>query len=460
MTERKTRKAKPAEPATVDYEPAVTPRADLHLAPLDECLERLAMVMGTPTMIYDRKTLIPMKPADARNIMSRQTYKEWSNHPCRQVLMPDEVVFDPSEACPPHYINLFRGMPLKPIKGDCSEALELLRHLLSESSEFPDEVEANIRYVLRWIALVVQKPGTKMATALVFHGPQGSGKSLFWSIVVRLFGEYGKFGGQAQLEGRWNDVYSACLLMVFEEISSPGELLHVKNALKNLITSDYLLIESKFQPVRKERNHANFVFLSNEAKPLALEADDRRYAVFWTAGKRTDGLYMRVARSLKYGALEAFYHYLLHLDLGDFNEHTPPPWTTAKHDLVNLGLKPAERFLRDWLARDLELPLWVCSTGQLYKAFQRWARMQGEKTVVNQNVFTATAAKYARDQLTRLKCMPPRGADGKLVNTPITLWLPEGTGPRQGVTNFEFAQESVAAFDGALAKFGNGMADL
>ncbi len=455
MTERKPRKAKPVTAAAIDFEPAVGPGLDLPTT-VDEALARYAMAYTTPTTIWDRELRIALRPGDLRHVLDRDLYKSFINHPAKLVIRPDDVVFDPTETCAPHCVNLFRGMPLQPKRGDCSLILELLDHLMSASSKYPEEVRANTDWVLRWIAYPLQNPGAKMSTAVVLHGPQGTGKSMFWEIVLRIYGEYGKTGGQTQLESKYNDWVSRALFMLFEEVAAQSELLHKKNEIKALVTSEYLLIESKFQPVRKERNCCNFVFLSNEARPLALEADDRRYAVFWTAAKRTDGLYAKVAHSLKYGAVEAFYHHLLTLDLSGFNEHTPPPMTSAKMDLVELGLKPAERFARDWLAHGLELPLWACSTSQLYKGFQRWARMQGERTIVNQNVFTSTVAKFSRDALSRLKCVPSRGTDG----TPITLWMPEGTGPLPGVSNYTFAQEAVSAFDVPLSRFGAGSVEL
>ena len=58
--------------------------------------------------------------------------------------------------------------------------LELLRHLCAESAQTADEVDAVVEWVLRWIALPLQQLGTKMQTALRFHGAQGTGKNLFF----------------------------------------------------------------------------------------------------------------------------------------------------------------------------------------------------------------------------------------------------------------------------------------
>jgi len=69
--------------------------------------------------------------------------------------------------------------------------------------------------------------------------------------------------------------------------------------------------------------------------------------------------------------------------------------TKAKGELIELGLRPAERFAREWINKELELPLWPCSTGQLYKSFGRWCRVNGDRLPPNQANFSAAVTRYA-----------------------------------------------------------------
>jgi putative DNA primase/helicase len=240
--------------------------------------------------------------------------------------------------------------------------------------------------------------------------------------------------------------------LIGDEIVAPNDQAHQKNALKSLVTGETIQIEVKFQSLRNERNCANFVFLSNDNKPLALERDDRRHLVIYCPAKRTDGLYARVRASMDSGAIEAFFALLLERDLSNFHSHTPPVMTRAKADLVELGLRPAERFAREWLSQDMDLPLHPCSTGQLYKAFQKWARTTGERNPPNQAYFSTAVTKYARDRVSTKKASPSPLDAG----TAITLWLPSGTGPMEGVRWYDFARDCVASFESPLARFCNG----
>lgn len=406
---------------------------------LEEMLLRYVLVYGRDE-VWDAWNMVPMRMAAFRLIYSREMVRDWQASPDRRVIPPESIVFDPSgHDVPSGGLNQFTGWPLKPRRGDVSPFLELIDHLVGQHST----------HVLRWLALPLQKPGSKLATALVLHGPQGSGKSLAFEPLRQIYGQYATTIGQHQLDSKYNDWASRKLFALAEEVVATGEALHHKNALKNLITSDEMLIESKFMAVRAERNCLNLVFLSNEHRPLALEADDRRHAVFWTPPPRTDDLYNRVRRWLDQGGARALMSHLLGLDLGDFHAHTPPPMTTAKDDVQELGLRPSERFARDWLAHELDLPLRPCSTSQLYRGFTRWARQQGERSYANQPVFTSAVAKFAGPRLVKTKTAPSHGQP----DVPIMLWMPAGTGPAPGVTRHEFARASVDAFEPCLSRF-------
>jgi hypothetical protein len=423
-----------------------------------DLLDNFTLIYGTDTC-YDLKARMIIKVNHLRLAFGSDYVKMWLGSDRRRMILPDQLVFDPSGCVEAPEINLFEGFAMKPANGDCSPIIELLAHLCADSAESEQGVEAVIDWALKWLALALQRPGTKMRSALVFHGPQGAGKNLFFEIVAKIYGRYALVVGQEQLEDKFNDWASQKLFLIGDEVVARQELYHQKNKLKAFITGETIQINTKMMPLRTEANHVNVVFLSNEHQPLALEDGDRRYFVVYTPPRRHDDLYRRVADCLAAGGAEAFYRYLLDYDVSGFSEFDIPPMTTAKRDLIELGLKPAERFIREWLQGYLPLPLQVCSAGQLYRAFRRWCALTGERFPPIQEQFSKSVNK----SVALIGMKQPNGAplrykvvkldDGKSGKRADRMWIPAGCGHPEGTTEGAWAAESVACFESCLSDF-------
>ncbi len=451
------RKAK----GTGDSKPKKTDAAHIDWDIMGRILERYVLIYGTDTC-YDIQEGIVMQVKNFRLAVTNDYANLWLKSPHRRMILPDQLVFDPTRTCSDDCVNTFRGFAMKPKQGGFAPIFELLHHLCAESAAKDEGVEEVMNWVLKWLAYPLQHPGAKMRSALVFHGPQGTGKNLFFEIVTAIYGKYALIVGQEQLEMQYNDWQSGKLFLIGDEVIARQELYHQKNKLKAFITGETLQIHPKFLPLRTEKNHINVVFLSNEEQPLALEPSDRRYFVVYTPPNRTDGLYDEVSLCLKNGGAEAFYHYLLNIELGDFDEYAKPIMTVAKRDLIQLGLRPAQRFIYEWINGFLPLPLIGCSVDQLYQAFMYWCRQNGERFYPSKQGFGASARK-AVDQ------MPDRFVDGVPIldcknvrlpcsrdgQTSIRMWIPAKFGPRDDQKLGEWALDAVDTFEGVLRKFKN-----
>lgn len=388
----------------------------------------------------------------------------WKGNEDRKTIDEEGLVFDPSGKCDDGDINLWDGLSLEPEPCDDKDVgvmLELLRHLCGRCED-SDEV---MHWVLCWLALPFQKRGAKMATALVFHGPQGTGKNLFFDVIRAMYGKYGVMVGQTEIEEKYNGWISAKQLVVCNEVVSRMELYHSKNRLKWLIDAPQIPIRTMHTDTRWETNWANLVFLSNENKPLALEVGDRRHQVVYTPTPEAGTLYDRVRAFLDAGGAARFLDYLMRYTVGDFHEHTKPLMTEAKAELIELGMAAEQRFMQDWVEGFLNLPMRPCSAGQLYRAFQRWCITTGERFVPNQAAFTTAAKRWAmerieKDELGRrrepcltYKVVNLKGTSGDGIRKAERCWLPRGTGPLNGVTEGEWAAASIDAFEADLNVF-------
>ena len=352
-------------------------------------LRQFALIYGTET-VYDGRHGMIVSLAGLRVAAGRKLVEAWLECEDRRLVMPEGVVFDPAgDADPATTVNLFRGWPLVPREGSCERLLALLHYICGESDNVFD-------WVVRWAAYPLQHPGAKMRTAILMHGPEGTGKNSFWGALSEIYGEHAVMIGQNELESQFNGWASKKLLIIGNEVVSRQEMYHQKGKLKSMITEPQWAVNEKMLPVRMEQNHANFVFFSNTIQPLTPDPDDRRYLVIWTPPSLAESHYTAVGEEIAAGGVQALYHYLLHYTLGDFTEHTKPIMTQAKADLIAASMDSHERFRREWERGELPVGYRPCLSMDLYAAYRRWCQLNGEKPAP-QRILQMALSKHLSD---------------------------------------------------------------
>jgi len=311
----------------------------------------------------------------------------WLASPRKRMVDASMVVFDPTnQADAKTTVNLFRTLAMKPsAAASCEKLIKLLRYLCGEAEDTHTPVSD---WVLKWCAYQVQHVGAKMRTAIVMHGPEGSGKNQFWSAMQEIFHPYSAQIGQAELEDKFNGWLSARLFLVANEVVTRAEMSHHVGKLKAYVTEPYLHIRTAYMDARYEKNHANIVFLSNEFQPLKISPGDRRYMVIRTPPIMEAGFYKDVAAELGAGGAGAFMHYLRSVELGDFNEHTKPIITTAKRELIELGMLPSQLFWQGIKDGLVQLPYVPALSEDVYRAYTLWCVRNGHKMPEALNRFT------------------------------------------------------------------------
>lgn len=442
---------------------------------VDRIADRYTLVYGTDTA-WDGHKRILIKVAHMRLAHGSDPIKFWLARPSRKMVSLTDLVFEPGQDVGEGKINMFGGLVLQPVPAtadDVAPMLDLLRHLCSESAATADEVDTVMHWVLCWLALPLQRIGSKMQTALVFHGAQGTGKNLFFDLWRDLYDEYGITVGQTEIEDKFNGWVSKKLAIIGDEVVSRQEMYHRKNALKSIVTQlEKFPIRGMMQETRWESNHANVVFCSNESMPLALEERDRRYMVVYTPLEADAEVYQAVRDFKRAGGAAKWLHYLQAYDLGDFDEHTKPIMTRAKQALIERNWRASVRFANDWLNGFLSLPVRVCSGPQLYKAFRRWADLAGERFPSSRNDFTHEVSRWADERRARdpvtgrleepaLVCKTVTHTSRTNERKSIRTWVPKGVGAPDGVSEGAWAWESALAFEAELGRFcrENGMGE-
>lgn len=358
---------------------------------LDELLERYALVYAKGGTVFDRWEHCLMTLSDMRDAcIGKFIHRAWSDHPDREIVRERAVGFDPAGDDPEVTCNLWAGWPTTPKSGSCEKLLELLRYMCSAESKS----EELYQWVLRWIAYPIQHPGAKMKTTLVLHGPQGTGKNMFFEALMDIYGPYGRVIDQSAIEDKFNDWASRKLFLVADEVVARSDVYHIKNKLKAFITGEWIRINPKQIQAYDERNHVNIVFLSNETMPVVLEEDDRRHAVIWTPKKLPQGFYESLMAEIANGGSAALHDYLLHLDLGDFKAGTLPPDTAAKRELINLGLDSTSRFFYELANGDLGVTPRPALSSDVYSLYRNWCQHAGLRAAPLPKLINALSRKH------------------------------------------------------------------
>ncbi|MCE7521947.1 DUF5906 domain-containing protein [Alloalcanivorax xenomutans] len=384
-------------------------------------------------------------------------YTNWLEHPLRQELDRDRLVFDPAgqHADDEGYLNMFRGLPLAPRSDPekCRRIRELILHLCNQERYIA-------HWLMCWLAYPLQAVGSKMASAVLMHSEiHGTGKSLLFEEVIKpLYGEYGATLGQHQLESQYTDWRSQKLFGLFEEVFSRDQKYSHTGTLKHMITGNTHRIEKKFVSGWEEANHMNAVFLSNEIQPFPVEPSDRRMLVIWPRTKLGEDLKQGVLEEIANGGVEAFYGYLLALPLEiqeqrddgqvyvKFGHHSEPPMTVAKQRLIDFGRPSWDTFHHKWHHGELDVPYQTCLSDDLYAVYNRWCSRRREHAISQTKFSTMLASREEKVPRVRYKSMGNSGKKGTF------FWVETGCPRKDGESQEEWLGRCVDVFRAAMRR--------
>jgi len=203
-------------------------------------------------------------------------------------------------------------------------------------------------YFIQWLAHLIQRPGEKPRTALVFRSGQGCGKNSIFSLISNMMGN--KLcnlisDADNDLFGRFTDALENRKLIVIDEAQAKKNA----RALKGIISNPETRCEKKGQQAYTIANFSGVVFLTNKAVPVDIESDDRRYIVyqsdktlknekefwesFWEDYVKNDDVHLAV------------YDYLMSIDISGIDWIKDRPMTDAYNEIRESSLSYEIKFL-------------------------------------------------------------------------------------------------------------------
>ncbi len=324
-------------------------------------LNTQVVYVANPGFVYDRARALRMRPGDftahqyanrfyyqtvtvangAQSLKKVSAANAWIQWPHRAEL--EKLEFSPgeSEITERGTLNTWTGWAVEPAKGDVSPWLDLMEHL------FADDY-AERQWFERWCAYPLQHPGAKMATAALIWGiTHGSGKTMVGHTLMKLYGEAHSVEiHDTDLEDDRNEWAADKQFVLCDDIVAKGDRKLMRR-LMTLITQQYIRLNPKFVPSYSLTAHDNYYYTANEPDTFYMDDGDRRFFIYETRA----GKYLPYREYVKWResseGIAALFHYLLHLDMGDFDPQAPAPETDAKREMIETGKSDLGSWVRE-----------------------------------------------------------------------------------------------------------------
>jgi hypothetical protein len=233
--------------------------------------------------------------------------------------------------------------------GDVTPWLEHCRALVPETAE--------LEHLLNIMAYKVQHPEVKINHAVLHGGDQGCGKDTMWAPMIwAICGPGMKNRGLLDndtLNSQWGYQLESEILII-NELKEPEAAARraLANKLKPIIAAppEMLPINRKGLHPYDMMNRMFVLAFSNDAVPISIDSQDRRWFCVWSSAPRMDA---DKAQALwqwyKSGGFEAITGWLRRRDVSAFNPAAAPAWTEFKYNLVEHGMSMAESYLVDMM---------------------------------------------------------------------------------------------------------------
>ena len=171
--------------------------------------------------------------------------------------------------------NLWQGFAVDPKEGDAHKPL--LRHLYKYVCRSDGDL---YRWLISWLANIVQEPGRKPGVAIALLGDQGAGKTILYRYLAAMYGTHAaRVSSPSQIVGNFN-AHMAGLIVLGVEEGFWAANKQAESVLKNLITAEDILMEQKGVDPIKINNHVHIMVTSNASWVVPVSAGDRRWCVF------------------------------------------------------------------------------------------------------------------------------------------------------------------------------------
>ena len=301
---------------------------------------------------------------------TRKDFRELNSHhgECLQLWFDDEkrrsynyklfVPFTKKNVCPPNIYNTFEGFKyntvlyeLKAKNGSSTEWFhEYLRSLT-------DNDEKAYKFLLWYIADIVQNPNKSPHISIVLKGLQGVGKDTLTRIIEALIGLQYVFTTDKfdDLFGSFNDSLKDKIAVCLEE-AEWSSAKAVENHLKSFITCEKIGIREMYKPKYNVNNIIRLLLSSNAEKPVPIPPGNRRFWIVMCGTKYclNEKYWKAIHASINdEKTMNTLYHELKNIKIPDgWNLVSNIPITKEQYNQEKSNIHPLWSFLKETFDED------------------------------------------------------------------------------------------------------------
>jgi Family of unknown function (DUF5906) len=242
-------------------------------------------------------------------------------------------------------LNTWRGFTAEPEPGDVTPFIDLINFVL------PNKAERE--YCVKWLAKMIQEPGTKFLVSLVVWSiEEGVGKGLLFETVGSLFHQrHFKVVGNEVFNDQFTEWQSQKIFVIADEVSS-ADKRSTADRVKGWITATENNINVKNTAKYSEPNLIKYVFLSNHPDAVYLNDKDRRFFVAEAPDKKLpDEIRKSFVDWIKSGGKAKLMDYLLNLDTSQFDPTAPAPMSQSKMGMLDSNKSDLEQWVENALLK-------------------------------------------------------------------------------------------------------------
>lgn len=206
---------------------------------------------------------------------------------------------------------------------------------------------------LQWIGHIFQKPWERPSWHLMWPSVPGMGKGYLLERILHpllihteIANSYGK------VMDRFSTMLETALIVLLDDCKTTSDTTQTK--LKSILSEERQHVERKMHQGAMVYSYTRFILASNEARPLYLDSDERRWLVFDRLVHRVDRTETQefITRFDKWlqspGALDAVYQWFMAYDIENFN-HKNPPESDALKEMVAMSVNVHEEFTANYI---------------------------------------------------------------------------------------------------------------